>query len=173
MDAKIATTLVLAALLSSCAVPRSAPQQYYITPVFDVTTARAMLQPGTNQIKGSALMRQQGGGVVTCAGRPVYLIPATEYAKDRLRLLYQSGDDRRFTRARSVEFFPNPPEYLETTRQALCDAQGYFNFDKVADGEFFVNSSISWTVAHIEQGGYLLYRVKVGGGEVLSIVLAQ
>lgn len=172
---RFASVFAVAAVLAGCALPAARVQQYYITPAFDGAGAERLLLPGTNQIKGSALMRQQGGGVVTCAGRPVFLIPSTEYAKDRLRLLYDSADDRRFTRRGNadVEFIPNPPEYLSTVKTTLCDAQGFFAFDKVANGEFFVQTSVSWVIAGREQGGYLLHRVRVQNSEIASLVLAQ
>ncbi|MBP7370582.1 MAG: hypothetical protein KA902_04010, partial [Arenimonas sp.] len=60
-------------LLTGC---MTAPTITLTTP-FDSDYAQKMLADGTNMVKGSALIRQAGGGVVTCAGNEVLLIPNT------------------------------------------------------------------------------------------------
>jgi hypothetical protein len=78
MKTIILTVTLLVALLSGCAANRQAS----LTTPFDKAQAQRMLEPGANSIRGSALMRQVGGGVVTCAGGQVFLMPVTEAAKE-------------------------------------------------------------------------------------------
>lgn len=133
---------------------------------------------GKNTIKGSALIRQSGGGVVTCAGNQITLTPMTNYAKERLINIYGNAS-RGFAHIQKeqIHFEPNLPEYIEMRRESQCDAQGYFKFDNVPDGDFFVATSIVWGVPVTQyqselQGGVLMQAVSVQGGETKEIVLA-
>ena len=167
--------LVAVACLSiaGCAGPVQT-RQIPLTAPYDAVHAKQLLQPGTNSLKGSALLRQQGGGVVTCAGRPVYLIPATAYAIERTEKLYGSSAPKRYLPfQRPPTFTPDEPDYLKNVKEATCDAQGFFTFDRVADGTFFVNTSVQWVVNNVEQGGYLLQRVTLQNSEPQTIVLTH
>ena len=134
-----------------------------------------MLVPGGNAIRGSALIRQQGGGVVTCAGREVRLIPATAYARERMNLLYGSttqGYNPAFMGRNLGEQAQNK-EYLDATRRTTCDAQGFFRFDNVADGDYFVATAIVCQVRpYVSEGGALMHAVTLSGKEAKEIVLS-
>lgn len=164
-------TIVAAAALAGCAAPNVTPYQLA---TFDKAQAEKWLQPGTNTIKGSALIRQAGGGVVNCAGGEVQLIPATEHAKQRMLNIYGStvSGYRRAFSGPAPKFENESTEYLHTMRKTTCDAQGFFKFDKVADGDFFVITVVTWRVTqYFPEGGALMQRVDVGGGETKEIVL--
>jgi hypothetical protein len=130
-------------------------------------------QPGTNTIEGSALLRQQGGGVVTCGGSEVDLIPASKYASERLTYLY-GGPDGGYTSALSMMYYKEPPppnpEYQRTWRKTICDAQGKFKFTNLPDGGWYVLSEVRWTV-NTPQGGYIAKFVQVKDGETKEVVL--
>lgn len=170
--------LALAVAVSACAQPPAASPVAQVPIMlgtqFDAAQARAMLTDGVNMIKGNAFMRQRGGGVVTCAGSTVYLIPATEYAKRRFQILYGTpGDSGSNSRRADVKFDPDPPEYQTLVKTTRCDAQGNFTFDRVADGEFFVQTQVAWQVAGRLQGGNLMHRVRVTGGQAANLVLSS
>jgi hypothetical protein len=141
---------------------------------FDVDQARAMLKPGSNTIRGSALIRQRGGGVVSCAGREVYLVPATEYAKERMSHIY-GNTERGFNPAfggRDIGLAENKA-YSDAARRTLCDAQGYFRFTNVGNGEYFVATTIVWQVnPYFNEGGALMERVLLRGNETREVVLS-
>ena len=160
----------IGAAISGCAAP---PVQVDIDAPFDANEARRLTSPGVNAIKGSGLMRQVGGGTVTCAGRDVLLVPATAYAKRRFDAIYGPDASRGYQPAsRRYVFSPEPPEYRALTHRTTCDAQGFFAFDKVADGDFYAVTLIVWQVGPNQQGGAMMRRVKVFGGEIANVVLA-
>jgi hypothetical protein len=165
-----AIALVLAvSAIAGCAVQ---PKQVAVYSNFDEVQARELIQPGANIVSGSALIRQNGGGVVTCAGLEVMLIPRTAYAEERFSTLYgntQRGYNPVF---RTIDFVPNPPEYLQLTKRTLCDAQGNFAFNDVADGEFFLASMITWNVGNAPQGGAIMQAISVAGGQSVQVVLS-
>jgi hypothetical protein len=162
---------------------------------FDVNEAKKIFDEGNNKIVGSALIRQRGGGIVTCAGCDVLLYPATDYAKERFKLIYGNIDkrfinfdnkplvkqkvyNRRYESGTEYSipvyvFEPDHEEYHQFRRQTIGDSQGFFEFDKLQDGEYFILTTIKWQVLdYATEGGTLMQRVEVKGGESKKVVLA-
>lgn len=165
--------LAFATVLAGCAT--TAPQVVKIQAAFDERAAASALNPGSNTVTGSAFLRQRGGGVVTCAGADVDLLPATPYAIERLGHIYGSGNGGLRTMAqhqKPFSFDPDPAGYRAVARKAKCDAQGHFSFDKVADGDFFVVTAVTWVLsAYSTDGGTLMQRFTVSGGETKNLVV--
>ena len=165
--------ILVATVLAGCAAPTpTTTPTVNLGVVFDPAAARAMLVPGVNQIRGSAFLRQQGGGVVTCAGRDVTLFPATLYAQRVFAAIYgtDEGAARRLTRRVTVS--PPSDDYGRVSRTTQSDAQGSFTFDRLADGDYFVETVVTWVVGGVENGGAIMRRVKVSGGAVASVVIS-
>lgn len=161
----------LALALAGCAAPKPAAPSIELPP-FNEGQARALMQAGNNSVKGSAVIRQNGGGAVTCAGAPVYLVPLTDYARTRFQTLY--GNDERGFRPAYM-----PPSKLDPQQVSLyqlymhvsrCDAQGFFAFKNVADGEFVVATAVVWMNG--KQGGTLMQRVRLSEGRTVEVVLS-
>ncbi|WP_353120184.1 hypothetical protein [Nitratidesulfovibrio sp.] len=167
-SALLATVL---ALISGCATPQ--PRVVYLANNYNYSETKPLLEKGPNTIKGSALWRQQGGGVVTCAGNPVALVPKTAYSSERFIAIY--GNDMAGTSAigNKLLFSPENLEYQQHMLKTQCDAQGYFTFENVANGDFFVMTSVVWSAGtHNPQGGAIMKTVSVRGGEVKNVILA-
>ncbi len=161
----------IVAILTGCA---STPPPVRLASSFDADQARRMLEEGTNTIKGSCRIQQRDSGVVTCAGQQVHLLPATNYATEEMLYLY--GSKNRGFLSKEIKppiFADEPPEYKKLTIATACDAKGYFKFEKVADGKFFVITEILWQVGGLPQGGSLMQRVEVSGGQTKEIVLER
>lgn len=166
-----------AGILVGCAAPQK--PKFYLTSTFDKAQADRLLQKGTNTIKGSALMRQVGGGVVSCAGQAVTLVPSTAYARERMRYLY-GNEERGYLSSAALQMNPTPfensdPAYASANRQVQCDAQGNFKFDGVADGDFHLISQITWKAnpnSLFFEGGTMMRFVKLQGGETKELVIA-
>jgi len=69
-------------------LPPIEPTEVSLQSSFDANAAQELLRKGNNTIRGNALVRQAGGGVVTCAGAEVLLIPATAHATERMLAEY-------------------------------------------------------------------------------------
>lgn len=162
--------LPLALVLAGCAAAPTQPVK--LSSTFNADQANSMLIKGQNTVRGSAMLRQSGGGVVTCAGTEVHLIPATDYAAERIRAIYRSeaGGFTTYYKAR-VRFEPESPSYMLLRRTTRCDPQGYFKFEGVADGDFYVLANVTWTVADYVEGGALVERVQLGAGSTKELVL--
>jgi hypothetical protein len=153
--------------------PLTPPRIVEITTPFDTAHAKRLLAPGRNTLHGSALLRQQGGRVVTCAGTPVILIPATAYARERMQAYYGSQVHGATPNEGIVVRSPNadPAAWVRLQRSTLCDPQGYFTFQQVADGDFFVLVAVEWVVAGEQQGREMLQGISLNGGETATPVI--
>jgi hypothetical protein len=158
--------------LVGCAVPTKVVQ---LKNSFDEVETAKLLQRGPNTIKGSALLRQQGGGVVTCAGLPVRLVPVTAYSAERMVHIYGNlyGGFASLEASKRA-FEPSSAAYLQNTKETVCDPQGFFKFNDVANGDFYLVTVISWKVREYSlEGGALAKRISVFGGETKEIVLTD
>jgi len=140
---------------------------------FDEKAAAFINTQGRNTIEGQAFMRQAGGGVVTCAGEEVSLIPRTEYAIQRITQIYGNDTKGRTTSLGGARG-EGSPAYTQMRRNTVCDAQGNFSFRNVANGTYYVTTRVVWNVGNswIPEGGNLMQRVTVAGGQAQRLVLS-
>ena len=143
---------------------------------FDPSEVAFFNETGTNSVKGSAFIRQQGGGVVSCAGNEVYLIPQGTYSTERMGIIYGKTSSAGFNlagwRGRQM---PVPPvdAYRSHQRETTCDIDGKFEFRNIAAGSYFVVTRVTWTISHSTQGGSLMAPITFAdNNEVKSVVLS-
>ena len=132
---------------------------------FDYAQHKPHTQPGNNGIKGQGFMRQQGGGVVTCAGSAVYLLPKTSFFGEAIDL-FRSGKTPQLTTAID-------PAYKSVLKESQCDAQGNFSFAQLPDGAWFILTEVRWMVGYALQGGTLMRQVSVANGETIQVLLTE
>ena len=127
---------------------------------------------GPATISGQGFFRQRGGGVVTCAGEEVNLIPAGQYAKEFITKSFRNvnGGVIPVIMAPQVQ---HSPEFSKFQRKTQCDAQGNFEFKNVANGEYYVATKVLWQVGNqiLPEGGALAELVRVQGGQSQKVVL--
>ena len=63
---------------------------HHMQNAFDAQEAAKIFEKGNNTIKGSAFLRQQGGGTVTCASSELFLFLATAFADERMSVLFDT-----------------------------------------------------------------------------------
>lgn len=150
--------LGLAALSSACV---SGP---VTTSSFSAEEAAFIRKPGTGVIVGHAFRTRAKGQVVNAAGEVVRLIPATAYARERFKGIFEK-----------TKFLPHwrypdgqiDPRYAEFTRTTKSTARGRFSFDKVAPGTYFVSTQVIWGEedAIFREGGSVYDEVTLTGKE--------
>jgi hypothetical protein len=130
--------------------------------------------PGDNTIEGSALMRTSGGEVRTCAALEAAILPVSAYASERMVHLYGNATGGYRPIWHQVVFEPDSDAFYRSVRTTKCDAQGEFSFDGLPDGDWFVQAAVIWEAAGAgTQGGSLMQRVQLRGGETQKVVLTQ
>lgn len=167
-------TLILATSACGSMVKPAAP----MVSAFDASEIAWAKEPGRNTLRASALLRQNGGGVVTCAGKNMDLIPASSYSRERMSRIYGSTS-RGFWQPLMFDFNPRvpapEPAYLQAHVSRVCDPQGFVTFSNLADGEYFVTTEVTWSTGtnYSYEGGLLMQHVQVEGGETKEIVLTN
>lgn len=154
------------ALLAACGAPVE------VQAPFDAREVAYISSRGPATVSGQAFMRQNGGGVVTCAGETVHLIPAGAYTKEFMTKAFRSPQGGRIPAIMAFQT-DHPAEYGRLQRRTTCDAEGDFEFQGVANGEYYVTSVVLWQVgdSFIPEGGALAKYVRVSNGNSQRVLL--
>jgi hypothetical protein len=121
---------------------------------------------GDAVVYGQAFLRQEGGGVVVCAGEPVVLFPHTPsfdqvvaVARKHVRPIFPGTAD---------------PRFKEVARVATCDAQGNFRFAELPRARWYIYSQVKWSAGDFgQQGGDLLGEVDTSVGGEQQVLLTD
>jgi hypothetical protein len=142
-------------------VEKPAPAFVKIQTPFDYSEHQGYAKPGTNGINGKAVLTQKGGGVVTCAGNRVLLMPATSYFREMFWHMIVTGSE------------PTPPrkthpDLKNMIRRTQCDGQGSFTFSEIPDGTWFLLTQVN--AAH---GSMWIGEMTLENGEILEALLTD
>ena len=177
--------LLLVLALSSCTTTAPAlPESSVLVPlqtVFDPSEVAFINELGSNTIKGSAFMRQQGGGEVGCAGNAVYLIPQGASSIERAgranasMFVFDKTSSSGYGSAIANRKMPAPPgdAYRSHQRETICDIDGKFEFQNVAAGSYLVVTRVTWTVDYSTQGGTWMVPVTFAGSNKTKSVVVN
>ncbi|HRK24160.1 MAG TPA: carboxypeptidase regulatory-like domain-containing protein [Beijerinckiaceae bacterium] len=133
---------------------------------FDPKAAEYIHKAGEGRIDGHAFLKKPNGYVMHASGDVIYLIPATPYAKERMQRLYGASKFMPATRINQAE--TTDPRYLDFTRRTKAESNGRFTFDKVAPGEYFIVTTLTWKDNEndiLSRGGSIYETVTVTGKE--------
>ena len=195
-SAAMAAAISVAGCATSPAVTTvpATPAPIQLQSTLDVAEIKRRLAPGNNTIRGGAFIKKRDGAVVTCAGGEAILLPVTAYVSERVRHIYDNIE-RGYAphhKVHGIQYANTPPEYLALWRRAACDARGDFVFHHLQAGDYFVAATVDWHTTDaqspylpraynpykespqqraLKQGGWLLQKVAVAGGEVKEILL--
>ncbi|HEY6633064.1 MAG TPA: hypothetical protein VIZ90_16560 [Rhizobiaceae bacterium] len=157
---QLAVSLLILALAGCVAAPE-------IKSTFNPAEAEHITRQGTATIAGQAFLRRNDGVVVYGAGSETVLVPASTYARERVAALYRGG--------KVNSFVPPPkntdPRYEQMARRTKNDGEGRFTFDQVADGDYFVMTTVTWMAGDWRQGGNLMEPVAVRNGQNVNLIM--
>lgn len=132
---------------------------------------------GKNSVIGNAMLRTVGGDVKTCAGLPAQLVPQTPYGTERIARIYGSTIKGFIPIRYARPMSPAKAGYSQIIRETVCDSEGRFKFTNLADGAYFLNALVVWGVPTRyftrQEGGRMMLRVEVKGGEIKEVVLTN
>jgi hypothetical protein len=130
---------------------------------------------GGSRITGTSFARQRIGGLVSGAGRPVYLDPATRYSAAVYAAITERQNARSFfTVEKETQTVVPDPVMFTCRRTVQADADGKFAFENVPPGSYIVSSYISWLKPDGEWLGTwnVSSLVVAGDGKNLDVVLS-
>jgi hypothetical protein len=100
--------------------------------------------PGS-RLTGASFSRQRNGSLVSGAGRPVYLDPATRYSAAVFRAIVEHQNKKGYFAAEKESGTVVPdPAMFKCRRTVQANAEGKFAFPDVPPGSYFVSSYVSW-----------------------------
>lgn len=136
------------------------------TVYIDTTISDEALKPyrttGPASISGQGFLRQQGGGVVTCAGSAVLLAPDLPPVR---RAVEEGRKGKRIVR--------QGPKWQDVARKTTCDAQGNFVFENLPLESWFLATEVKWVVAYEPQGGTVGRFVSTRDGGQQRVLLSD
>ena len=156
--------LILAVVAQGCAAA--------LPVAFDYNSARYVLDKGTNEIAGRAAIISKGGYERTCENDGVSLLPETRYWnawRDRIVSEY----DGKYAPRVSIQAVSVDEAAKGVTRHVDCDGSGRFRFERVADGKYYVFSTIFWLLRWQQNGGGLIQEVEVHKGKKATVSLIK
>ena len=151
-------------------VTRPAPNIHQTLATYDAEEVSWSKERGSASIHGNAFLRKQDGAIVSCAGLPLSLVPASSYANERISHLYGNLEQGRSNNSRQID--EGDPDYFEDHKTTICDVDGRFKFEYLPAGDYYLISSIFW--GNPVQGGMnLMKKVSLSLGELEEITVSN
>lgn len=151
-----------AALLSGCVSPQK-PQSL---PPFPQAEYDKLKVEGQDKLTGQAFLKTMGGDVKVAAGSQVVLMPKTSYTD------FQFATCMGYVRCEKEDM--RAAKYEKVT---IADAQGKFEFDNIAPGEYYVQTSVTWmrpsTYGLVTEGGALMSAASVKHGQNNTVMVTR
>lgn len=163
---KYFVTFVLFSFLAACG------GTIEVSEPFNANEVAYIKKSGRANISGQAFFRQRGGGVVTCAGNDVGLIPAGRYTKEFITRGFGNVNGGTIPAILAPQV-KHPAEFSRFQRKTVCDAEGDFEFRGVANGDYYVTTIVLWEVPGqiIPEGGALAKFVRIRGGQSQRVIV--
>lgn len=131
--------------------------------------------PGANSVSGQVLLASLSGELRSCANQTIRLIPDSGYARLRFMELYGSDVAGMSSGLHFGTYGPDrsDPRYLIAARSTTCDASGTFKFDGLANGTYYVLSTMLWSSTNMADapGTAAFKRVQVKDGQSVEVSL--
>lgn len=161
---KVLTILSVLFFINSCAHQ----EPIKLNSTFDENQAKSMLENGKMTFTGEAFLRRTDGGIVTCAGQEVKLIPETQYAAERIFHIY-GAQQKAYSPAiyfitNPTTFTPDESAYYNYSRSSICNSQGHFKFTSLNKGKYIIIARVMWGPLpnrYFPEGGNLVYHVEL------------
>jgi hypothetical protein len=152
--------LIFLILLSSCQLMPEKP----VTASFNLNDYDNYIKAGDSTIQGQAFLKQNGGGVVTCAGNDVYLMPDTDYFREAVAIVKtkrkpSSGENKEIVKT--------------LIKKSQCDSQGNFEFNKLPADNWIIVSEVKWKVGYSSQGGALMRNIATEKNSTIKVLLTD
>jgi hypothetical protein len=140
--------------LSGCLLLPSQPTQdpAELQTQFVGADHRDYAKNGSNAIKGQAALHNDNGGIITCSGNEVLLLPATPFFREVI------GQIKKGRKINYADYIPS--SFSQVIKKSSCDRQGNFSFSGLPVCTWFIVTRTAWEIAGLQQGGTLVHEVK-------------
>ncbi|MDO3383957.1 hypothetical protein [Gilvimarinus algae] len=137
---------------------------------FDSSEVDWVMQPGSATVSGTASIRLETGEQKGCGGFHVELLPAADYANERIFRTYGNNDQGQILMSQDPpSFTPDAKAYHELNLSAPCNEDNRFEFLQVPAGDYYAIGFIIWSEGDTKKGGGVMKRIRVTEGESLVV----
>lgn len=156
--------LAIVVMAEGCTAPLSA--------AFEPFPARYVLDKGANEISGRVAVISSSGYARTCEDNGVFLFPVTPYWMAWAHRTFGNSGQIYAPRAaiQNVSIDRNARKF---SRHSDCDGDGRFRFEEVADGQYYVFSTVFWLMRWQQNGYGFMREVDVHQGRKVSVPLIK
>jgi len=157
---KIFISFLIAAVVAGCASPTPKIQRI----PFPVAEYERLPSTGEQIVSGQAFLKTNSGDVKLAAGSEILLNPVTSYSDQFYN--YHCKGKGALTEA--------DPRYLKYIKTVIGDADGRFKFSNVAEGEYYLVTTITWMLPNgAWSGGLVCRKVTVSAEQENNFILTK
>ena len=162
--------LTIATLLTGCANMTEPVEIKRIS--FPESEYLSLPQSGSGKISGQVFLKTTGGEVKYGAGSKVWLNPKTSYS-DQWYSIQQQNNFNIY--GYGIKKLNNPNIRIsDFVKETQADGFGYFNFDNVPPGLYYLSSGVIWQpIKGAPQGGLIVKIIKVVDDKEIEIMLTR
>lgn len=160
----ITALLAVVVMDQGCTAPLSA--------AFEPLPARYVLDKGTNEISGQVAVISSSGYNRTCEDSGVFLFPVTPYWTAWAHRTFGNGGQIYAPRV-AIQNVSIDRNAWKFARHSDCDGNGRFRFEELADGRYYVFSTVFWLMRWQQNGYGFMREVDVHQGQKASIPLIK
>jgi hypothetical protein len=172
--------LTLTAWLSSTSFSTYAQQPLVeLDSRFDISEVEWIKIPGKSTISGEAFLTLPNGETKGCAGFNVELLPAAQYANERIYKTYHNNvAGQVLLQDNPPKFSPDAPEYHDMVIKGRCNQNHQFLFEGLNAGEYYVIAFIIWDDkspedTEIKNGGAVMKKVTLLANDKQAVLLKK
>jgi len=157
---KALVALLVAGVIAGCAAPQQKTQRI----PFPVAEYESLVTSGEQVVSGQAFLTTNGGDVKRAAGVEINLNPVTSYSDQFFE--YHCKGKGALTKADS--------RYLKYIKTEIGDADGRFKFSNVAEGDYYLVTTIKWMLPNGNwSGGLVCRKVTVAANQENNFILTK
>lgn len=129
---------------------------------------------GNSTVEGSAFIKLEDGSLKGCSGFHVELLPASQYANERIYWNYKNNERGQILMSQKPpKFEPDVKEYHDYVIKTECDNNNTFEFSHVPAGDYYVIAFIIWGDKPDFHGGAVMQKLSVADSSTYNVKLEQ
>lgn len=165
MNCKIVMAAFVAAIaLSAC----STSSRNEMVAKYDPNALAWSHAIGANAIEGKAV----SGQLVSTGGTRVDLLPFSGYTSDLITYAY--GNTTGGAEIRDIAPRVSPLFRANDIKTVFCNVDGEFQFEHVAEGDYFLIASLTWKgLLGENRNKHVMKRVNVTSGETVQVIITD
>lgn len=161
---------LLLILFCLCSYQTNSQEAIELKSVFNSDEVKWVKNAGPFGVSGEAYLKLATGEYKGCAGFNIELLPASNYADERILATYGNTAQGQILMSQNPpKFTPDVKKYHEYLIKSTCDRENKFHFDGVPSGDYYLIAFVIWEVDSKPQGGGVMKKISVGKQQNMQV----